>query len=317
MPCGESLIRQISYGKRYFKEKLGVVPNGIWLPDSFGYTGAWPQIAKRSGYSWFLTQKLCWNDTTRLPHHSFMWEGVDGSQIFTHFPPADKYDSDMSAHDMAYVQSNYKDKDLSDRGILLFGYGDGGGGPIREMTMREHRFESFEGMPKVEYGTPDDFFSKAETEMKAEAGSEMPRWKGEFYFELHRKTLTSQQEMKRGCRKEESMLRTVEYLGAVASLESADYVYPTERIDRIWKTLLLNQFHDILPGSAIEWLIAWPEKNMPAILRRSRISPVTRSRQSPSPTRTWPVSPKPGSANSPMSIRGVRHRWSPVANQSR
>ena len=253
MPCGESLIRQISYGKRYFKEKLGVVPNGIWLPDSFGYTGAWPQIAKRSGYSWFLTQKLCWNDTTRLPHHSFMWEGVDGSQIFTHFPPADKYDSDMSAHDMAYVQSNYKDKDLSDRGILLFGYGDGGGGPIREMTMREHRFESFEGMPKVEYGTPDDFFSKAETEMKAEGGSEMPRWKGEFYFELHRKTLTSQQEMKRGCRKEESMLRTVEYLGAVASLESADYVYPTERIDRIWKTLLLNQFHDILPGSAIEW----------------------------------------------------------------
>ena len=101
------------------------MPNGIWLPDSFGYTGAWPQIAKRSGYSWFLTQKLCWNDTTRLPHHSFMWEGVDGSQIFTHFPPADKYDSDMSANDMAYVQSNYKDKDLSDRGILLFGYGDG------------------------------------------------------------------------------------------------------------------------------------------------------------------------------------------------
>ena len=147
---------------------------GIWLPDSFGYTGAWPQIAKRSGYSWFLTQKLCWNDTTRLPHHSFMWEGVDGSQIFTHFPPADKYDSDMSAHDMAYVQSNYKDKDLSDRGILLFGYGDGGGGPIREMTMREHRFESFEGMPKVEYGTPDDFFSKAETEMRPRPARKCP-----------------------------------------------------------------------------------------------------------------------------------------------
>ncbi|KAA8815751.1 alpha-mannosidase [Bifidobacterium callitrichos] len=253
MPCGESLIRQISYGKRYFKEKLGVVPNGIWLPDSFGYTGAWPQIAKRSGYSWFLTQKLCWNDTTRLPHHSFMWEGVDGSQIFTHFPPADKYDSDMSAHDMAYVQRNYKDKDLSDRGILLFGFGDGGGGPIREMTMREHRFESFEGMPKVEYGTPDDFFAKAESEMRAEAGAEMPRWKGEFYFELHRKTLTSQQEMKRGCRKTESALRAVEYLGTLASLESADYVFPQAEIDRIWKTLLLNQFHDILPGSAIEW----------------------------------------------------------------
>ena len=253
MPSGESLIRQISFGKRYFKEKLGVVPNGIWLPDSFGYTGAWPQIAKRSGYSWFLTQKLCWNDTTRLPHHSFMWEGVDGSQIFTHFPPADKYDSDMSGHDMAYVQRNYKDKDLSDRGILLFGYGDGGGGPIREMAARRRRFESFEGMPKVENGTPDEFFAKAEAEMKAEAGAEMPRWKGEFYFELHRKTLTSQQAMKRGLRKSESMLRAVEYLGVVASLESASYVYPTAEIDRIWKTLLLNQFHDILPGSAIEW----------------------------------------------------------------
>ncbi|MBT1160863.1 alpha-mannosidase [Bifidobacterium sp. SO1] len=253
IPCGESLIRQISYGKRYFKDKLGVVPNGIWLPDSFGYTGAWPQIAKRSGYSWFLTQKLCWNDTTRLPHHSFMWEGVDGSQIFTHFPPADKYDSDMSGHDMAYVQRNYKDKDTSDRGILLFGYGDGGGGPIREMAMREHRFESFEGMPKVEYGTPDDFFAKAESEMKAEAGDEMPRWKGEFYFELHRKTLTSQQEMKRGCRKTESALRAVEYLGTLATLENKDYTFPQADIDRIWKTLLLNQFHDILPGSAIEW----------------------------------------------------------------
>ena len=253
LPSGESLIRQISHGKRYFREKLGVEPHGIWLPDSFGYTGAWPQIAKRSGYSWFLTQKLSWNDTTRLPHHSFMWEGIDGSQIFTHFPPADKYDSDMSSHDMAYVQRNYKDKDLSDRGILLFGYGDGGGGPIREMTLRERRFRDFEGLPKVEYGHPDDFFAKAESEMKAEAGDEMPRWKGELYFELHRKTLTSQQEMKRGCRKEESMLRAVEYLGTLATLKSDGYVYPQAEIDRIWKTLLLNQFHDILPGSAIEW----------------------------------------------------------------
>ena len=253
LPSGESLIRQISFGKRYFKEKLGVEPHGIWLPDSFGYTGAWPQIAKRSGYSWFLTQKLCWNDTTRLPHHSFMWEGVDGSQIFTHFPPADKYDSDMSSNDMAYVQRNYKDKDLSDRGILLFGYGDGGGGPIREMTLRERRFRDFEGLPKVEYGHPDDFFAKAESEMKAEAGDEMPRWKGELYFELHRKTLTSQQDMKRGCRKEESMLRAVEYLGTLATLTDPSYTYPKEELDRIWKTLLLNQFHDILPGSAIEW----------------------------------------------------------------
>ena len=91
LPAGESLIRQIAYGRKYFKEHLGVEPKGVWLPDSFGYTGAWPQIARRAGYEWFLTQKISWNDTTKFPHHSFMWEGIDGSRIFTHFPPADTY----------------------------------------------------------------------------------------------------------------------------------------------------------------------------------------------------------------------------------
>ncbi|RBP98538.1 alpha-mannosidase [Bifidobacterium aemilianum] len=270
VPSGESLIRQISFGKRYFKEKFNVVPQGVWLPDSFGYTGAWPQIAKRSGYSWFLTQKLNWNDTTRLPHQSFMWEGVDGSQIFTHFPPADKYDSDMSAKDLAYVQRNYKDKDLSDRGILLFGYGDGGGGPTRDMALRERRFRDFEGLPKVEYDNPDSFFRKLESEMREEAGQEMPSWKGELYLELHRKTLTSQQDMKRGCRMEESWLRTVEYLGLLASLYSEDYQYPTEELNSIWKTLLLNQFHDILPGSSIEWVYTVARKEYQRDLVRLR-----------------------------------------------
>ncbi|MEK0306836.1 alpha-mannosidase [Bifidobacterium favimelis] len=254
VPSGESLIRQLSYGSRYFKEKFGVETHGVWLPDSFGYTGSWPQIARRSGCRWFLTQKLCWNDTTRMPHHSFMWEGIDGSRIFTHFPPADKYDSDLSAGDLNYAEKNFKDKDLSDHAILLFGYGDGGGGPTREMTMRASRLHSFEGLPRVVYDTPDGFFDRAYEDMAAQAGDEMPVWKGELYLELHRKTLTSQQDMKKGCRQEESWLRTAEYSCALAALVDPDYAYPRQELDRIWKTLLLNQFHDILPGSGIAWI---------------------------------------------------------------
>lgn len=253
LPSGESLIRQISYGSRYFQEKFGIETHGIWLPDSFGYTGSWPQIARRSGCRWFLTQKLSWNDTSRLPHHSFMWEGIDGSRIFTHFPPADKYDSDMSPKDLHYAERNFKDKDLSDQAILLFGYGDGGGGPTREMAMRAKALHDFEGMPRVDYDTPDHFFDTARADMVRQAGSEMPVWKGELYLELHRKTMTSQQEMKRGCRQEESWLRTAEYCCALAQLSVPDYRYPHEELDRIWKTLLLNQFHDILPGSGIAW----------------------------------------------------------------
>ena len=254
MPCGESLIRQISYGKRYFKEKLGVVPNGIWLPDSFGYTGAWPQIARRAGYEWFLTQKISWNDTTKFPHHSFMWEGIDGSRIFTHFPPADTYAAWCKVQELDYAEKNFQDKDLADRSLLLFGFGDGGGGPTRNMMEHLHRYENLEGVSKVSVEEPNDFFDKAHRQLAENAGPEMPVWKGELYLELHRGTLTSQQGMKRGCRQEESLLRTVEYLGAAATLADPNYAYPREELDRIWKTLMLNQFHDVLPGSSIAWV---------------------------------------------------------------
>ncbi len=254
LPAGESLIRQIAYGRKYFKEHLGVEPKGVWLPDSFGYTGAWPQIARRAGYEWFLTQKISWNDTTKFPHHSFMWEGIDGSRIFTHFPPADTYAAWCKVQELDYAEKNFRDKDLSDRSLLLFGFGDGGGGPTRNMMEHLHRYENLEGVSKVSIEEPNDFFDKAHQQLAENAGPEMPVWKGELYLELHRGTLTSQQDMKRGCRQEESLLRTVEYLGAAAVLSDPEYVYPREELDRIWKTLLLNQFHDILPGSAIAWV---------------------------------------------------------------
>ena len=254
IPSGESLVRQITFGRRYFKEHLGVTPRGIWLPDSFGYTGSWPQIARRAGFDWFLTQKISWNDTTKFPHHSFMWEGIDGSRIFTHFPPADTYAAWCKVQELDYAEKNFQDKDLADRSLLLFGFGDGGGGPTRNMMEHLHRYENLEGVSKVSVETPDEFFVKARRQIERNAGPEMPVWKGELYLELHRGTLTSQQDMKRGCRQEESLLRTVEYLGAAATLADPNYDYPREELDRIWKTLMLNQFHDILPGSSIAWV---------------------------------------------------------------
>ena len=254
IPSGESLVRQITFGRRYFKEHLGVTPRGIWLPDSFGYTGSWPQIARRAGFDWFLTQKISWNDTTKFPHHSFMWEGIDGTRILTHFPPSDTYCSWMSMHELMYSQRNFLDKDLSRNAILLYGFGDGGGGPTREMTARIRRDHDLAGVPKIEFGTPDQLFDRVRKDIVDDAQGETPVFKGELYLELHRATLTAQQDMKRGCRQEESMLRVAEYLCAAARIKNPDYVYPREELDRIWKTLLLNQFHDILPGSAIAWV---------------------------------------------------------------
>lgn len=256
VPTGESLIRQISYGQRYFSSRFGVRPDGVWLPDSFGYNGSWPQIARRAGYKWFLTQKISWSDTTKFPHHSFMWEGIDGTRIFTHFPPSDTYAAWTTVEELTHAEKNFQDKDFADKSILLYGWGDGGGGPTREMLGHLHRYEDLEGVSRVRLEAPDTFFKAAHAQLEENAGPEMPVWHGELYLELHRATLTSQQDMKRGCRQEESLLRVTEYLCAAASLEaaSAGCVYPREELDSIWKMLLLNQFHDILPGSGIAWV---------------------------------------------------------------
>ena len=160
----------------------------------------------------------------------------------------------MSMHELMYSQRNFLDKDLSRNAILLYGFGDGGGGPTREMTARIRRDHDLAGVPKIEFGTPDQLFDRVRKDIVDDAQGETPVFKGELYLELHRATLTAQQDMKRGCRQEESMLRVAEYLCAAARIKNPDYVYPREELDRIWKTLLLNQFHDILPGSAIAWV---------------------------------------------------------------
>jgi len=249
MPGGESLVRQISYGKRYFAEAFGGESEVVWLPDSFGYSGAWPQLARRAGYRWFLTQKISWNDTTVFPHHTFAWEGIDGTRIFTHFPPADTYAAEVTAAELRHAATNFRDKAISSHSLLLFGYGDGGGGPNREMLARAHRFHDLEGAPRVELRGPEEFFADAEAEM----GDQAPVWVGELYLELHRGTLTSQIAMKQGNRRAEALLRTVEHLAAAAAVrDGADYPYA--ELDDAWHTVLLHQFHDILPGSSISWV---------------------------------------------------------------
>ncbi|MFB6981987.1 alpha-mannosidase [Streptomyces scopuliridis] len=254
MPGGEALARQIVHGKRFFLEELGVETEEIWLPDSFGYTAAFPQLAKLAGVKWFLTQKLSWNQSNKMPHHSFWWEGIDGTRVFTHFPPVDTYNSQFHGSELAHAERNFAEKGRASRSLVPFGWGDGGGGPTREMMERARRLKSLEGSPRVEIEHPAAFFAAAEEEY----GDKAPVWSGELYLELHRATYTTQAKTKQGNRRAEHLLREAELWATAAALHSggraAPYAYPYEELDRIWKTVLLHQFHDILPGSSIAWV---------------------------------------------------------------
>ena len=248
LPGGEALARQLVHGKRFFLDEFGVDCRGVWLPDSFGYTAAYPQLARLAGMEWFLTQKISWNQTNKFPHHTFWWEGIDGTRIFTHFPPADTYNGDMGGAELAHAVRNYADKGGGTRSLLPFGHGDGGGGPTRDMVERARRVRDLEGSPRVVIETPDEFFAAARAEYP-----DAPVWSGELYLELHRATFTSQGRTKAGNRRSEHLLRSAE-LACTAAAVRAGFDYPYDRLDRLWKTVLLQQFHDILPGSSIAWV---------------------------------------------------------------
>ncbi|WP_328906610.1 glycosyl hydrolase-related protein [Streptomyces sp. NBC_00234] len=250
MPGGEALARQLVHGKRFFEQELGVETEEIWLPDSFGYTAAFPQLARLAGVRWFLTQKLSWNQQNKMPHHTFWWEGIDGTRVFTHFPPVDTYNSQLHASELAHAERNFAEKGRASRSLVPFGWGDGGGGPTREMMERARRLRDLEGSPRVEVEKPSAFFAAAEEEYGAQA----PVWSGELYLELHRATYTTQAKTKQGNRRSEHLLREAELWATVAALRSPGYAYPYEALDRVWKTVLLHQFHDILPGSSIAWV---------------------------------------------------------------
>ncbi|WP_103503517.1 glycoside hydrolase family 38 C-terminal domain-containing protein, partial [Streptomyces sp. SM14] len=249
MVGGEAMARQFLYGKKFFLDEFGIETNEIWLPDTFGYTAALPQLVKLSGTEFFLTQKISWSQTNPFPHHTFWWEGIDGTRVFTHFPPVDTYTAEMTGKELAHAARTYREKGRASRSLVPFGHGDGGGGATREMLARARRLRDLDGSPRVEIEEPQAFFRKA-----LEEYPDAPVWAGELYLELHRGTYTSQAKTKQGNRHSESLLREAELWAATAAVRCPDYVYPYEELERVWKVVLLHQFHDILPGSSIAWV---------------------------------------------------------------
>ena len=245
IPSGESLVRQFLVGQRFFKKEFGKICDEFWNPDVFGYSGALPQIMRGAGIRFFLTQKLSWNQFNRPTSSTFLWEGIDGSSVLTHFPPTDTYNGMCTVEEILRHYTKFKDKERASESYMLFGYGDGGGGPTEEMLERLRRMKNVPGAPDVTMRTPQDFFARCEKDI-----TDPIVWRGELYFEYHRGTYTTQAANKRDNRRSEEALHDVEFLAAVASLFKGAR-YPQAEIARLWKTVLLNQFHDIIPGSSI------------------------------------------------------------------
>ncbi|MFF5103793.1 alpha-mannosidase [Streptomyces sp. NPDC000134] len=248
MPGSEAMARQFVHGKRFFLDEFGVENDEAWLPDTFGFAAGLPQIIRAAGSKYLLTQKMSWSRTNAFPHHTFRWEGIDGSRVLTHFPPVDTYNCAMHGTEIAHAVRNFRDKGRARHSLAPTGWGDGGGGTTREMVAKAARLRDLEGSARVTWETPRAFFEKAAAEYP-----EAPVWAGELYLELHRATLTSQAGTKRGNRRSEHLLREAELWAATAAVRTG-FRYPYEELDRIWKTVLLHQFHDILPGSSIAWV---------------------------------------------------------------
>ncbi len=244
MAGGEALIRQLLHGKRYYKEVFDVDSKLLWLPDSFGYTAALPQILKGCGVDYLVTQKIFWsyNQEERFPYHYFSWQGLDGSQVTSFLPTNYTYQTHP-----AQINTSWKNRtqirDL-DAFLLPFGYGDGGGGPTRDHVEYALRQKDLEGGARVKLAGPMEFFEDME-----QAGGPKHTYVGELYFSAHRGTYTAQAAIKRWNRKNELALREMELWASAAMWEG--WTYPMERADALWKHLLLHQFHDILPGSSI------------------------------------------------------------------
>ena len=246
IPSGESLIRQLFYGKEFFINEFGREINYLWEPDVFGYSASLPQILKKSGVDYFITQKLSWNRINDYPHHSFIWKGIDGSGVLTHLLPAETYHGPASPAAIVKVEWNYLDKGISDRCLMAFGIGDGGGGPGAEHLERLKRIKNLAGLCPVEQRTVAEFLAIWEKDKDRFA-----TWDGELYLERHQGTFTTQCKSKWYNRRIEITLRELEWKAVFSGL-AAGTEYPTEPLERVWKEVLLYQFHDILPGSSIK-----------------------------------------------------------------
>jgi len=242
---GESFVRQFLYGKKYFKEEFGKDVEILFLPDSFGYTGALPQIMKKCGVEYFLTIKLSWDRFNDYPHHTFIWQGIDGSEVLVHMPPEGTYNSSAAPRAIKSIEKSYLDKAVSEDCMMVYGIGDGGGGPGNEHLERLKREKNLEGIAPVSQENVISFFKRLEKDK-----DKFHLWKGELYLGVHQGTYTTQGRNKKYNRKLEIELRELEFKSVLATVFE-NKQYPQEKIEKIWKELLLYQFHDILPGSSI------------------------------------------------------------------
>ena len=241
---GEALIRQLYYGKRFFKKEFGREMQICWLPDVFGYNGNLPQILKGAGIPYFFTIKLSWNEHNKFPFRSFNWAGIDGSEVLVHMAPDEDYNSSALPASTRHAYENYPEKDVSGEALYVYGVGDGGGGPGEAFIELLNRQKTLALTPQVRFSTALDFFKKLETYRET-----LPSYRGELYLEKHQGTYTTQGRNKRFNRRTEYALEDLETLCSAAWLQGRPY--PQERLDAWWKEALLYQFHDIIPGSAI------------------------------------------------------------------
>ncbi|MGQ9630522.1 MAG: alpha-mannosidase [bacterium] len=267
---GESLVRQFLFGKRFFRREFGAENRLLWLPDVFGYNWALPQIMKKCGIDYFMTTKISWNQYNRLPYDTFLWRGVDGTEVLTHFITTTAegvwfatYNGDLAPKAIKGAWDNYQQKNINDEVLVSFGWGDGGGGPTKEMLENARRLKDLPGTPKVEIGRAEDFFRRLEERVKD--NPELPVWNGELYLEYHRGTYTTMAKNKRYNRQSEILYHNAELLSTMNFMDTGKY--PTEDLNRGWELILLNQFHDIIPGSSIKEVYEESHRQYEEILR--------------------------------------------------
>ncbi len=260
LTSGESLVRQILFGTRFFEQEFGVKNKVLWLPDVFGYSAALPQILKKSGIDYFVTTKISWNQFNKLPYDTFMWRGIDGTEILsyfictiypgaTHHPYGASYNGLITPRIIKGTWDRYQQKEINNDVLIAYGYGDGGGGPTVEMLENARRLsKGLPGCPRVKMGRVGEYLEKLAAKVTGE--KHLPKWVGELYLEFHRGTYTSMSRNKRYNRKSEFLYQDVEFLSALAMLQGERY--PQADINQGWQTILLNQFHDIIPGSCIK-----------------------------------------------------------------
>lgn len=279
---GESLVRQILKGHKFFMEEFGTESKCLWLPDVFGYSAALPQILQKSDIPYFMTTKISWNQYNQLPNDMFWWKGLDGTEVFTFMPTACDFDKaaglNISFSDkkntttytgiinpnmLLGTHKRFQNHELTDNTLMLYGFGDGGGGPTAEMLENAERLKyGLPGFPRLCLEGERDFFDRAYQEVSEKKN--MPVWDGELYFECHRGTYTSMAKNKRYNRKSEILYQQLEILSAMASL--AGYDYPEKTLEKGWNVILLNQFHDIIPGTCIEAVYKTTDKEYEEIL---------------------------------------------------